>query len=114
VQDVAPDRERAPLAVCDLPCDTGHLVLRPRANRHCRTRPSQDKGNGPADPPARAGDQRDLPIETYQRSTPPWCHGILLYLVSPRAAQDEHRPPPAEASLSPPARTRSAGMPGCS
>jgi hypothetical protein len=66
VKDVAPDRKRAPPAVCDLPHDTGYLVLRPRTNRHCRTCASQGKGNSPADPPARASDQRDLTVEANQ------------------------------------------------
>jgi hypothetical protein len=98
VADVAPDRERAPLAACDLPSDTGDLVLRARADSYCGTSVTKGQGNGPADPPARASDQRDLPIETYQWSALPRCHGILLYLVSPRAARTSTAPPPAEAA----------------
>jgi hypothetical protein len=47
---------------------------RPRVHRHRGTRLAQGQGDGPADPPARAGDQRDLSVETNQRLMLPGVH----------------------------------------
>jgi hypothetical protein len=79
VGDIAPHSDRLPPAACDLFRDTGDIVLRACADRHYRTRLTQSQGNGPADPPARASDQRDLSIQTNQRAVLPRGHSGLPY-----------------------------------
>jgi hypothetical protein len=71
VRDVAPHRQRVPPAVGDLTSDTSDSALGPRADGYRGTGIAQGQGNGAADPPARPGDQRDLPVHANRRRVLP-------------------------------------------
>src|SRR5438093_1510385 len=72
LRDVGRYRERPAAARTDLRRDLGELLPRPRCEHDTRAFRGEREGDRPADPPPRARDERDLPLERAPRVRQIW------------------------------------------